>query len=126
MLAEAILGAAFAAACALLFPPHATEHQFLATAIELRREGIHEFHGYQLAVAHQKRVGARYPECFGSLYRLLDNLEKAGHLCSRLEDPEVAEREGRPRRRLYSLTDFVIEWFPVGVQASGIEERDDG
>jgi DNA-binding PadR family transcriptional regulator len=41
---------------------------------------------------------------YGTLYRALGRLEDMGLLKSRWEDPHVAARESRPRRRFYSLT----------------------
>ena len=40
----------------------------------------------------------------GTLYKALGRLEKAGLLESEWEDAAAAEDEGRPRRRLYSVT----------------------
>jgi DNA-binding PadR family transcriptional regulator len=47
---------------------------------------------------------ARRLTAYGTLYKALDRLERAGHLASRWEDPLVAARDGRPRRRFYRLT----------------------
>ena len=73
-------------------------------AAELRRKGSREFHGYELArrlgdVANQKLLTA-----YGTLYRALGRLEAMGLLRSRWEDPQIAARENRPGRRLYSIT----------------------
>jgi DNA-binding PadR family transcriptional regulator len=70
----------------------------------LRRRGIEEFHGYQLAkqVAHES--DRRLLTAYGTLYRALGRLEQMGLLRSRREDPEIAARENRPGRRLYTLT----------------------
>lgn len=73
-------------------------------AVQLRRRGSKEFHGYQLAkqlgdVADQKLLTA-----YGTLYRALGRLEEMALLRSRREDPEIAARESRPGRRLYTLT----------------------
>jgi PadR family transcriptional regulator PadR len=40
----------------------------------------------------------------GTLYKALSRLSDAGYLEAEWESPEIAEREGRPRRRLYSIT----------------------
>jgi PadR family transcriptional regulator, regulatory protein PadR len=73
-------------------------------AARLRRRGIDEFHGYQIA----KRVGedakAKLLTAYGTLYRALARLESMGLLESRREDPHIAARENRPGRRLYTLT----------------------
>lgn len=41
----------------------------------------------------------------GTVYPVLRRMARRGHVTSVWEDPEVAEAEGRPRRRYYSLTD---------------------
>ena len=73
-------------------------------AARLRRRGIEEFHGYEIA----KRVGedadAKLLTAYGTLYRALARLESMGLLRSRWEDPHIAARENRPGRRLYTLT----------------------
>jgi PadR family transcriptional regulator PadR len=73
-------------------------------AADLRKEEIHEFHGYELA----KRLGdvsdRRLLTAYGTLYRALGRLETMGLLHSRWEDPQVPARENRPGRRLYTLT----------------------
>ena len=73
-------------------------------AVQLRRRGSAEFHGYEIAkrlgdVADQKLLTA-----YGTLYRALGRLEEMGLLRSRREDPRIAARENRPGRRLYTLT----------------------
>ena len=73
-------------------------------AIELRRQEIVEFHGYEMA----RRLGDAGDEklltAYGTLYRALSRLEQMGMLESRWEDPEIPARENRPGRRLYVLT----------------------
>jgi len=87
------------------------ELAILAAGIGLRRGGVEEFHGY--AIARELRDGgeARRLTAHGTLYRALERLEQRGLLTSRLEAPELAEAERRPRRRLYTVT-------AQGVQAS--------
>lgn len=41
----------------------------------------------------------------GTVYPTLGRLKSAGLVRSHWEDQRIAEREGRPRRRYYSLTD---------------------
>ena len=41
---------------------------------------------------------------YGTLYKALDRMERAGYLESRWEDPHFAAQEARPRRRLYGVT----------------------
>jgi PadR family transcriptional regulator PadR len=80
------------------------EHAICASAALLRRRGVKEFHGYELAkqVAHD--ADRRLLTAYGTLYRALARLEQMGLLGSRREDPEIAARENRPGRRLYRLT----------------------
>jgi DNA-binding PadR family transcriptional regulator len=40
----------------------------------------------------------------GTIYKLLHRVEQKGLVVGAWEDPEVAERERRPRRRYYRLT----------------------
>jgi len=74
------------------------------TAAGLLRRGVREFHGYEMA----KRLGdvgdRRLLTAYGTLYRALGRLEAMGLLESRWEDPQIAARETRPGRRLYTLT----------------------
>src|SRR2546428_986138 len=74
------------------------------SAADLLREGISEFHGYEIA----KRLGdiadRRLLTAYGTLYRALGRLETMGLLESRWEDPRIPARENRPGRRLYTLT----------------------
>ena len=73
-------------------------------AARLKRKGVDEFHGYEIA----KRIGEasdqRLLTAYGTLYRALGRLEAMGLLQSQWEDPEIPARENRPGRRLYSLT----------------------
>ena len=80
------------------------EQAICAIADALRRDGITEFHGYELAkqLAHDSE--RRLLTAYGTLYRALGRLENMGLLQSRREDPEISARENRPGRRLYTLT----------------------
>jgi len=73
-------------------------------ALALRRTPQHEFHGYQIARSIAKAADVRRLTAYGTLYRALGRLEEMGLLRSRWEDPAVPAREGRPGRRLYTLT----------------------
>ncbi len=73
-------------------------------AFELRERGDKTFHGYELAKTLQRAPQAPLVTAYGTLYRALSRLEKMGLLESRWEDPTIATRENRPRRRLYTLT----------------------
>jgi DNA-binding PadR family transcriptional regulator len=73
-------------------------------AAALRRRGIHDFHGYELAKRLADISDRRLLTAYGTLYRALARLETMGFLESRREDPAVAAQENRPGRRLYTLT----------------------
>jgi PadR family transcriptional regulator PadR len=75
-------------------------------ARDITRRTDKEFHGYEIA-KHLSEVGdSRLLVAYGTLYRALGRLDEMGFLESRWEDPEVAARENRPRRRMYALTAF--------------------
>jgi PadR family transcriptional regulator len=80
------------------------EVSILEAALELRRGGTTEAHGFLLAKAVRDGRQARRLTAYGTLYKALDRLERAGHLASRWEDPQLAADEGRPRRRFYRVT----------------------
>jgi DNA-binding PadR family transcriptional regulator len=75
-----------------------------SAAAALRRRGIHEFHGYELAKQLTEVTDRRLLTAYGTLYRALARLEAMGLFESRREDPAVAAEENRPGRRLYTLT----------------------
>jgi DNA-binding PadR family transcriptional regulator len=66
--------------------------------------GTDEFHGYEIAKQLAEIADHRLLTGYGTLYRALARLEEMGMLRSRREDPEIAARESRPGRRLYTLT----------------------
>lgn len=80
------------------------EQSILVAAMQRRRLGVEEFHGYRIAKDIKDQEGARLLTGHGTLYRALGRLEKQGFLRSRWEDPVVAAEQNRPRRRLYTLT----------------------
>jgi DNA-binding PadR family transcriptional regulator len=80
------------------------EVSILEAALELRERGVTEAHGFLLAKELRDGRQARRLTAYGTLYKALDRLERAGHLSSRWEDPQLAADEGRPRRRFYRLT----------------------
>ncbi len=82
----------------------ALEIEILEAALELRRRGTAEAHGFLLAKEIREEHHARRLTAYGTLYKALDRLERAGYLASRWEDPMVAAAEGRPRRRFYRVT----------------------
>jgi PadR family transcriptional regulator PadR len=75
-----------------------------AAALELRRLGSEEFHGFLLAKQIKHDADSRLLTAYGTLYRALSRLESMGLLRSRPEDPMIAAQECRPARRLYTLT----------------------
>ena len=80
------------------------ELSILEAAIDLRRRGVPEAHGFLLAKELRDDRHARRLTAYGTLYKALDRLERAGLLESRWEDPLIGAGEGRPRRRFYRLT----------------------
>lgn len=64
-----------------------------------------EIHGFALAAELASGDEKKRLIGHGTLYKALDRLREQGYLESRWEDPADAEREGRPRRRLYRITD---------------------
>ncbi len=80
------------------------ELSILASAVELARIGTSEFYGYAIAKEIRDGQGAKQLTGHGTLYRALDRLAKLGLVESRWEEPELAARDDRPRRRLYRVT----------------------
>ena len=80
------------------------EVSILESALELRRRGTPEAHGFLLAKEMREERHAKRLTAYGTLYKALDRLERAGYLESRWEDPHVAALDGRPRRRSYRVT----------------------
>jgi PadR family transcriptional regulator PadR len=80
------------------------EVSILEATLELRQHGIAEAHGFLLAKELRDGTHARRLTAYGTLYKALERLERAGHLASRWEDPQLAADEGRPRRRFYRVT----------------------
>ena len=75
-----------------------------------------EFHGFAIATALAD--GSQRLTAHGTLYKALGRLEAAGMLSSRWEDPAP---EGRPRRRLYTVTG--LGEASVAAQAESIPVR---
>lgn len=80
------------------------EVDILDAALAARRDADGEVHGFDLARRIASGASARKLTSHGTLYKALGRLEEAGLLASRWEDPETAARQGRPRRRLYTVT----------------------
>jgi len=81
-----------------------SEISILEAAGVLHTQGTTAFHGYALAKEVKTRTDRRLLTAYGTLYRALHRLERAGLIESFWEDPAQAEAENRPRRRLYRLT----------------------
>lgn len=73
-------------------------------AARLQKDGAADFHGYEMAKQLAASSDRQSLAAYGTLYRALSRLEDMGLLKSRWEDPRVAARENRPRRRFYALT----------------------
>ena len=80
------------------------EVSILDAGIRLRTDGLPSFHGFLIAKQIKEREGARLLTAHGTLYKALGRLESAKLLQSIWEDPLIAAEEGRPRRRLYTVT----------------------
>ena len=80
------------------------EQRICLAAADLLRRGHLTFHGYEIAKTLADAADARLLTAYGTLYRALGRLEEMGLLESSPEDPAIAAREGRPGRRLYTLT----------------------
>jgi DNA-binding PadR family transcriptional regulator len=84
-----------------LFP---LEREILVVVLAADRDGHDQVHGFGLAQAMREQRGARALTAHGTLYKALGRLEELGLLASGWEDAAAAAAEGRPRRRLYTLT----------------------
>ena len=80
------------------------ERDVLEASLCLRSMGVREAHGFLLARTMSDGSDARRLTAYGTLYKALDRLERAGQLVSRWEEPEYAADAARPRRRFYRLT----------------------
>jgi len=80
------------------------ERALLEVAVRFESEGSPEFHGFRAAQSltewgFQSRLAAT-----GTIYTALDRLRRGGLMESRWEEIALSEAEGRPRRRLYRIT----------------------
>jgi PadR family transcriptional regulator, regulatory protein PadR len=81
------------------------EVEILEASVLLRARGLREAHGFLLARTVGDQDGdAKRLTAYGTLYKALDRLERAGCLESRWEDPDYAAEAARPRRRFYRIT----------------------
>jgi len=90
------------------------EVDILEAGLSGQREGQDEFHGFELARSIAGDGAGRKLTSHGTLYKALGRLEDAGLLASQWEDVELAHQDGRPRRRLYTVTGLgerrLAEW----------------
>ena len=97
------------------------ERSILLAASRMRGRGIEQFHGFRIAKEIKDQDGARRLTAHGTLYRALARLERQGYLTSHWEDPLVAAKENRPRRKFYTLTGkeagVLAEQVDLGVRA---------
>lgn len=82
--------------------------------LEAGLAGGGEFHGFEVAKTMQGANSAQRLTAHGTLYKALARLEAAHLLSSRWEDPAP---EGRPRRRLYTVTGQGEQALAVAHQA---------
>jgi len=80
------------------------ERDILEAALTLRGRGLVEAHGFLLAKTIGDGSDAKRLTGYGTLYKALDRLERAGYLESRWESPDYAAEAARPRRRFYRIT----------------------
>ena len=75
----------------------------ILTTIEEMVSGGSDAYGFSVASALSVQDGKKLT-AHGTLYKALARMTEAGLLEAHWENPDIAESQGRPRRRLYSLT----------------------
>lgn len=80
------------------------EETILQLGLSRLRDGKPEFYGFAVAMELDSEEG-RGLTAHGTLYKVLERLERDGLLVSRWEEPEEFDDEPRPRRRLYRVTE---------------------
>ncbi|MDQ3654134.1 MAG: PadR family transcriptional regulator [Chloroflexota bacterium] len=93
------------------------EEHILAAGLALRQRGTPHFHGFLIAKEIREGIDARRLTAQGVLYKALDRMARAGLLERWWEDPDVAAREQRPRRRLYQVTGLGEQALAAAVRA---------
>jgi PadR family transcriptional regulator PadR len=78
------------------------EESILEIGLRRLRDGDPEFYGF--AVATELDADGRRLTAHGTLYKVLDRLERDGLLASRWESADEVD-VSRPRRRLYQVSD---------------------
>jgi len=79
------------------------EEAILELGLRRLRDGEPEFYGFAVATELDGDDGRRLTS-HGTLYKVLERLERDGLLVSRWEEPAEFD-ESRPRRRLYRSSD---------------------
>jgi DNA-binding PadR family transcriptional regulator len=79
------------------------EEEILEIGLRRLRDREPEFYGFAMATELDGDDGRRLT-AHGTLYKILERLERDGLLVSRWEEPEEFD-ESRPRRRLYRVSD---------------------
>ena len=100
------------------------EVSILLAGLELRTRGIGQFHGYGVAKEIKARDEAKRLAGYGTLYRALGRMAKAGLLAGEWEDPELAAKGGRPPRKLYEVTtagEAALAQVPEETRAAALE-----
>jgi PadR family transcriptional regulator len=81
----------------------------------LHEDGAGAFHGFAMA-AELDASGGRGLTANGTLYKVLERLERQGLLTSRWEEASEYE-ESRPRRRLYRVSDEAARALQASIAA---------
>jgi PadR family transcriptional regulator, regulatory protein PadR len=79
------------------------EETILEVGLRRLRDRDPEFYGFAMATELDGEDGRRLT-AHGTLYKVLERLERNGLLVSRWEDADEVD-ESRPRRRLYQVSD---------------------
>jgi DNA-binding PadR family transcriptional regulator len=79
------------------------EEAILRIGLRRMSDGQPDFYGFAIATDLDGTDGRRLT-AHGTLYKVLDRLERDGLLVSRWETPDEVE-QSRPRRRLYQVSD---------------------
>ncbi|MCU1589445.1 MAG: hypothetical protein JWP11_701 [Frankiales bacterium] len=79
------------------------EEAILGIGLRRLRDGEPEFYGFAIATDLGQADGRRLT-AHGTLYKVLERLERDGLLTSRWEGSDEVE-QSRPRRRLYQVSD---------------------
>lgn len=89
-------------------------------AIEEMASEDSDAYGFSVASALSAQGGKKLA-AHGTLYKALARMTEAGLLEAHWEDPEIAESQSRPRRRLYSVTDHGKGALATAARTSGSE-----